>query len=51
MPYGFLTLSEEPLIQTEDNNVLNRGKMLTEVKCGEVCFTTRLGLKHGGPNY
>ena len=33
MPYGFQTLSEEQLIQIGDNHVLNRGQMLTEVKC------------------
>ena len=47
MPYGFHILSEEPLNQTGGNYVLNRGQMLTEVKCRKVCFTIRsLGLKH-----
>ena len=47
MPYGFQILSEEPLNQFGDNYVLNRGQMLTEVKCSKVCFAIRsLGLKH-----
>ena len=51
MPYVFQTLSEGPLNQIGDNHVLNRGQMLTEVKCGKVCgkvcfTTTGLGLKH-----
>ena len=47
MSNGFQILSEEPLNQIGDNYVLNRGQMLTEVKCSKVCFTIRsLGLKH-----
>ena len=47
MSYGFQILSEEPLIQIEDIHDLNRGQMLTEVKCSILCFTaTRLGLKN-----
>ena len=47
MPYGFQILSEEPQNQFGDNYVLNRGQMLTEVKCSKVCFAIRsLGLKH-----
>ena len=47
IPYGFQILSEEPLNQIGDNYVLNRGQMLTEVKCSKVCFTIRsLGLEH-----
>ena len=47
MPYGFKIFSEDPLNQIGDNYVLNRGQMLTEVKCSKVCFTIRsLGLKH-----
>ena len=46
MPYGFQTLSEEPLNQIGDNHVINRGQMLTKVNCSKVCFTiTSLGLK------
>ena len=47
MPYGFQILSEEQLNQIGDNDVLNRGQMLREVKCSKVCFTiTGPGLKH-----
>ena len=47
MPYGFQILLEEPLNQIGDNNVLNRGPMLTEVKCSKVYFMIgNLGLKH-----
>ena len=47
MPYGFQILSEEPLNQIGDNDVLNRGQMLIEFKCSKVYFTIRsLGLKH-----
>ena len=43
----FQILSEEPLNQIGDNCVLNRGQMLTEVKCSKVCLTIRsLVLKH-----
>ena len=48
MPYhGFQTLPEEPLIKIEDNYVLKRGQILTEVNCSKTRFTTtRLGLKN-----
>ena len=47
MPYGFQTLSEVPMNRIGDNQVLNRGQMLAEVKRSKVCFTTTiLGLKH-----
>ena len=47
MPHGFKILSEEPLNQIGDNYVLNRGQMLTEVKCSKVCNMIRsLGQKH-----
>ena len=47
MPCGFQILSEEPLNQIGDNYVLNRGQIITEVKCSKVCFTIRnLRLKH-----
>ena len=47
MPYGFQILSEESLNQIGDNYVLNRGQMLTEVRCSKVCFTIRsFDLKH-----
>ena len=47
MSYGFQILLEEPLNQIGDNYVLNRGHMLTKVKCSKVCFTIgSLGLNH-----
>ena len=42
---------KEPLNQIGNNYVLNRGQMLTEIKCSKVCFTIRsIGLKHHQAN-
>ena len=41
MPY-FRFCQKEPLNQIGDNYVLNRGQMLTEVKCSKVCFPIKV---------
>ena len=51
MPYCFQTLSAKPLIQIWDH-VLNKGRMLTEVKANKVNFmTTKLGWSEAPTNY
>ena len=47
MPYGFQICQKNHWIKLGTIYVLNRGQMLTEVKCSKVCFAIgSLGLKH-----